>query len=327
MKTFVTIALVVSGGLLGYEIAGDEERLSNDASADSAGLEARMYLRHARDRVETIYTRLELKLPTPPKEMQEFVSEIVRDVKAGDTSMDALRGRYSKDTNVIERINRLKDQNKEIQLSSARLAAAFAKEPLDIATATDASSESWRQLDAAEIETSNLLKSLNIVRRVPTKAKSASDAPADAAATFGKGFRPHTAHVYQRSILDNARVLDHYAGTKGALPDATIAEHLGEIERQLAALKKEYAKLDAEFRKEKGLEADLKAVEESQAKLGGQVDLIKKNSATRKLNPTELKESSNLIRRSAISIMNQSYRVMDRLGTQPVQHEEPLYAP
>lgn len=327
---FLAYFVVFIGCGFSLLLAADDIAPTADAST-TAGPEARMYLRHAKDWAETLFSRTQSQAPMPSKEAQEFASGITRDLQACEKTLERLKTQLAKNADALERVGRIRQQTSKALEANARLAAECTKEPRNAAAMTKTSGETWHAIDAAEAEATALLNALNIARRLPPKPVPASGSEkaataADPAATFGKGFRPQSAVIAQRSILDNARVLDHYAATKGPLPDDSIQEHVAEMERQLANLKNEYAKLDAAFLKEKKLEDQIKAADEQHAKIAAQIARLKSASTNRKLNPTELKETSALISRSALSTLNQSYRVMYTLGAQPVQHEERPYS-
>lgn len=323
---------------LGTGISGDERKSSptNDAAA-ATGREARIYLRHAKDWLETLSFRTEAELPTPKAEAQDLVAAIVRDVQASGKALDRLSAQYVKNVDVLDRLGRIKQQIAKVQVLNARLAAECAKEPRDASTISDGSFESWHELDAAEVETTALLRLLKINRLAPpkpavaSKGGNASTTPmpssADGTATLGKGFRPRTATAYHRSALDTAGVLSDYGESQGPVPEETVLEHLGDIERQLASLKQEYAKLDDVYRKEKNLEREIKAVEDKQSNAQSYVDRLKKAATTRKLNPTELREVSNLIYQSLRETLIQHYQILDNSGVQHGGwHNEPLYS-
>lgn len=324
MKNPIPLAIMVCGCFASTLFAADEKPPPADAVA--AGIETRLYLRHARDWAESLYYKNQANVLASSQEAQELAAGIVRDLGRSDKALETLATQYGKGRDIGERIDRIKQHGKMIRELNVHLSAECAKPARDSTVIAEDTSQSWHELTAAEIELAGLLRSLNISGPGAGLRDSKAAQAADAPTTYGQGFRPHTAAVQLRSILENSRVISHYADAAGALPDATILEHVGEIERQLAALKKEYAKLDETYRKEMKLESTMKTVEEHQAGLEGQVDRLKKSSQTRKLNPTELKETSNYIHKTTSQSLNQLYQLMRTLGTQPVQVEDRPYS-
>jgi uncharacterized protein YdcH (DUF465 family) len=301
--------------------AGDDTPKPAD-SASMAGFESLMYFRHARDKADILLTRVQGETPTAQPVGQEFVSGIAADMKTGVKSLEQLATRYEKDDAATKQISAITKRNAKIQDLCARLAAEYAKKTPDARAIVEASKETSRQCSDAATELSDLIKTLKIVRQTP----GSTTPKADAAATFGNGFRPHSAELHLRSILDNSKVLDRYADTKNALPQEAITEHMLEIERQLAALKAENAKLDAAFRKEQNLDENMKTVENNQAQLQARIADLRKRSETRQLNPAEVRETSQFMQRTSGATLNQLYQVMGRLGTESVHLEDRPYS-
>jgi hypothetical protein len=82
----------------------------------------------------------------------------------------------------------------------------------------------------------------------------------------GEYFRPHTASSYYRSAISHAETLNYYGQRYSRLPAETVNEHAGEINRNLDAAKKEFAKLGTEAKGNKALEQHLTKIEEHHAK-------------------------------------------------------------
>ncbi len=334
MKTLARLALVFGTAVLpAHSLLADELPKKQDsqpswiaAQTAATGLDAQMYLRHAKDWLATLSFRIQAGLPTPMQEAHDLALGIIRDVQACDQALDKLKRQLGKDPDVADRIGLIKQQNAKVQTLNGRLVAECAKETRNASAISDLSIETWHELDAAEVELSALLQTLKIdwlIPSNPTAASKAGDAspkassaPAEAAATLGNGFRPHTAAVQHQSAVDNARLLYHYATTQSTLPKATILEHLSEIERQLIALKKEYAKLDDVVQKEHKLKAQIETVEEQNAKAQEQVARLTKSVEAGMLNPAQLKETSALIYQNLRVAQKQQYQVIRNLGVQ-----------
>jgi hypothetical protein len=335
----VTVS-VVSGGLLR---AADEVKAPGRIAgarkevAAARGLEARMFLRHAKDRLENLLLRVRTEVSISNEEAQDLAAAVKQDLHSSDAALDKLREQFAGSADVVDWISQIRQQLASGQELNTRLAAEFARKARDSNALTDGSWKAWSQLDAADVELGDLLRSLKIYRVIPSRAavagaKVAPSAPppstADGTATLGEGFRPRTATAYHRAALDHAGVLADYGESQGEVPDDTILEHLSEIERQLSSLKAEYAKLDDGVRKEKDLERNIKAMEENQAAAQKRVDSLKKSAETRQLNPAELKEVSNLIYQNLRKSMTQHYVIMNNGGVQHGGwHNEPLYDP
>ncbi len=82
----------------------------------------------------------------------------------------------------------------------------------------------------------------------------------------GEYFRPHTASTYQRSAIGHAETLNYYGRRYSQIPAETAQEHAAEIRRNLAAAKKEYAKLGKEAKGNKAVQQSLANIQEHQAK-------------------------------------------------------------
>ena len=77
----------------------------------------------------------------------------------------------------------------------------------------------------------------------------------------GKLYLPHSASAYQRSAREHARVLNYYGQNYKAVPKEITQQHADEIKRNVAAAKKELAKLKPEAAKDKKLQKPLAAIE------------------------------------------------------------------
>ncbi|HWB13454.1 MAG TPA: hypothetical protein VG826_29790 [Pirellulales bacterium] len=82
----------------------------------------------------------------------------------------------------------------------------------------------------------------------------------------GEYFRPHTASSYQRSAISHAETLSYYGQRYSQLPAETVKEHASEINRNLDAAKKEYAKLDKEAQGNKAIDQHLAKINEHHAR-------------------------------------------------------------
>ncbi|HJT30802.1 MAG TPA: hypothetical protein VJ783_01960 [Pirellulales bacterium] len=82
----------------------------------------------------------------------------------------------------------------------------------------------------------------------------------------GNLYLPHSASAYQSSAREHARVLNYYGQNYKAVPKEITQQHTDEIKRNVAAAKKELAKLKPEAAKDKKLQKPLAAIEEHLAK-------------------------------------------------------------
>lgn len=78
----------------------------------------------------------------------------------------------------------------------------------------------------------------------------------------GQYYLPHSASAYQRAAMEHARALNYYGQNYQAAPQEITQQHLSEIKRNVAASKKELAKLKPEAAKDKSLQKPLAAIEE-----------------------------------------------------------------
>lgn len=77
--------------------------------------------------------------------------------------------------------------------------------------------------------------------------------------TVGNGYRPYSAWTYQNAAATHARALSAYGEGCKQLPPETAKEHLSEVRRNVAAAKKEVAKLGPDVAKD----AELKTMIDS----------------------------------------------------------------
>ncbi len=286
------------------------------------GFESLMYFRHAHDKADALLIRIQGELPITQQGAKEFASGIAEDTTAAIKCLEQFAIRYEKDDGVVTQVSKIKERSARIQELCMRVTNEYRKQAPDSHAIAEAVNDTSRQCSAAETALYGLLKTLKIVRQA-----SGSTVPrADAAATFGNGFRPHSAELHLRSILDNSKVIDRYADSKNELPQEAIMEHMREIERQLVALKAENAKLDVAFRKEQNLDENMKTVENNQAQLQARIADLRKRSETRQLNPAEVRETSQFMQRTSGATLNQLYQVMGKLGTESVHLEDRPYS-
>lgn len=82
----------------------------------------------------------------------------------------------------------------------------------------------------------------------------------------GQYFLPHSTSAYQRAAREHAQVLNYYGQNYKAVPKEITQQHVTEVKRNVAAAKKELAKLKPEAAKDKKLEKPLAAMEGHLAK-------------------------------------------------------------
>jgi hypothetical protein len=312
----------------------DQKTQASDEEIALLGLDARMYLRHAKDWMSALSFKSRAGKVLASERVQPLVAAVKRDLSACNAALDSLKVEYSLFGDIADRIARIRERTDKIQDLQTKIQDAGAKDPVDVNAVAEASSDGWHILDAADVELSGLLQTLKIDGLAPPRRPAATTGdtpksqPAEPAMTLGKGFRPRTATTLHRAAVDNARALSDYSKGTSPVADDTVLVHLTEMDRQLAALKTEYAKLDDMFRKEKDIEKHMKVVEEEQTKAQSQIDKLKSLSASRKLNATELKEVSDIIYRSLSGSFNQFYQVLGKTGVSyEARHEDPLYSP
>ena len=111
--------------------------------------------------------------------------------------------------------------------------------------------------------TKHLLAGLAIATLVAIVHRAAAEdisARADRKIT-GKLYLPHSASAYQRSATEHARVLNYYGQNYKQVPKEVTQEHTAEIKRNVAAAKKELAKLKPEAATDKKLQKPLADME------------------------------------------------------------------
>lgn len=80
------------------------------------------------------------------------------------------------------------------------------------------------------------------------------------------GYRPPTARTYQRSAREHSRVLNDYGKIYKSVPKETAQEHVAEVRRNVEAAQKEFAKVDAEAKKDPEVAKSLKIIHDHHAK-------------------------------------------------------------
>ena len=81
--------------------------------------------------------------------------------------------------------------------------------------------------------------------------------------TVGNGYRPYSAWTYQNSAAAHAQALSAYGEACKQLPPATAKEHLAEVRRNVAATKKEIAKIGPDVEKEADLKKTIDALQKT----------------------------------------------------------------
>ncbi|MEZ5940233.1 MAG: hypothetical protein R3C18_02500 [Planctomycetaceae bacterium] len=79
--------------------------------------------------------------------------------------------------------------------------------------------------------------------------------------SIGGGYRPYSAWTYQNSAQSHAQALNSYGQNCQQLPAATAREHLTAIQQNVAATRKEIAKLGEEASKEAEVREQVVALE------------------------------------------------------------------
>ncbi len=79
--------------------------------------------------------------------------------------------------------------------------------------------------------------------------------------SVGRGYRPYSAWTYQNSARTHAQALNAYGRNSQQLPPETAREHLTEIQRNLAATRKEITKLGPEAAQEAEVQEHVVALE------------------------------------------------------------------
>jgi cytochrome c556 len=81
--------------------------------------------------------------------------------------------------------------------------------------------------------------------------------------TVGNGYRPYSAWTYQNSAAAHAQALSAYGESCKQLPPETAREHLAEVRRNVAATRKEIAKLGPDAEKEADLKKTIDALQKT----------------------------------------------------------------
>lgn len=147
------------------------------------------------------------------------------------------------------------------------------------------------------------------------KPKEKTEKPAPAKkVTFGDSFRPDSASVFERSALDNASLLHRYANAAETVSGEALLQHLTEVERQLENLKKEYAKLGEELRKQKDLHAEIQAVEQHSEQARQQCNMLEQNLKADTANSEKTREYCDAMCKELKASLEQHYALMRRMG-------------
>jgi hypothetical protein len=178
MLTVAAMALVLNAGLA---FSKDEPYL--DAAHKVKGEyirshEVQTYQRSAQDKAHTLYYYGQAQQPIPKKEAQELVGGIRKDLTSADKALAALKTKYAKDANVVKQIEVIEKHHKKAHEVCGMAEAECAKEHGDHVVVGDCCSEMWHELDAAQAETTKLLKMLKLDKLPPPpKAAPKKDAP------------------------------------------------------------------------------------------------------------------------------------------------------
>ena len=81
--------------------------------------------------------------------------------------------------------------------------------------------------------------------------------------SVGNGYRPYSAWTYQNAATVHAQALSAYGEGCKQLPPETAKEHLAEVRRNVAATKKELAKLGPDAEKEADLKKSIDALQKT----------------------------------------------------------------
>ena len=142
----------------------------NDASLD-AGRKIRdggvahgvqMYQRHVQDRSQVLYYYSQSKQPIPKVEATELVTGIRKDLTASDKALSKLKTEHAKEPEVVKLITSIEKHHAKAHEVCNTAEEHCLKEHGDQVVIGDCCSEMWHEIDAARMETTQLLKLLKI---------------------------------------------------------------------------------------------------------------------------------------------------------------------
>ena len=136
-----------------------------------SGNEVRTYQQHAQDRSQMLFYYSQSKEPLPKQEAKELVGGIQKDLTAAEKALAKLKADHAKEPEVVKQIALIEKHHARAKEVCGMAAEQCEKEHGDHVVVCDCCADMWHELDAAQVETSKLLKMLKIEKLpVPKKA-------------------------------------------------------------------------------------------------------------------------------------------------------------
>ena len=169
---FVNVVAAVAQNDAGAKIRGDAWN----------GRQVQSYQQHAQDRSQMLYQYAQPLSPVTKAEAKELVTGIKKDLTAADKALAKLKADHAKEPEVVKLITLIEKHHAKAHEVCGMAEEHCLKEHGDHAAIADCCTDMWVEIDAAQVETSKLLKMLKIEKLpIPKKAdaKTGSGKKAD----------------------------------------------------------------------------------------------------------------------------------------------------
>ena len=158
---FVNVATAVAQNDAGAKIRGDAW----------GGAKVQTYQRHAQDGAQMLHYYSQSETPVSKPEVKELVGGIKKDLTAADKALAKLKADHAKEPDVVKQIALIEKHQARAHEVCGMAEEQCAKEHGDHVVICDCCADMWHELDAAQIETTKLLKMLKIEKLpIPKKA-------------------------------------------------------------------------------------------------------------------------------------------------------------
>ena len=135
------------------------------------GGQVQTYQRHAQDRAQMLHYYSQSETPVSKPEVKELVVGIKKDLTAADKALAKLKADHAKEPEVVKQIALIEKHQARAHEVCGMAEEQCAKEHGDHVVICDCCADMWHELDAAQIETTKLLKMLKIEKLpIPKKA-------------------------------------------------------------------------------------------------------------------------------------------------------------
>jgi hypothetical protein len=107
--------------------------------------------------------------PTPIAETRELITAIRRDLKASDKALAKLKLAHAKDVDVLKQIALIENHHAKAHDACNIAEGAYKKDDLDQVVISQCCSAMWHELEAAQVDTQELMKMLKLEKLAPPR--------------------------------------------------------------------------------------------------------------------------------------------------------------